>query len=913
MAKKQIDNSNVENQKGIITFPLDELMGDRFGRYAKYIIQERALPDARDGLKPVQRRILYAMNELNLTSEKPYKKSARVVGEVIGKYHPHGDTSIYDAMVRMSQWWKLGMPLIDMQGNNGSIDGDSAAAMRYTETRLARISDFLLDDLNKNTVAFAPNFDDSENEPTVLPAYFPNILVNGSTGIAAGYATNMPPHNLGEIIDATIKLIRTPNTRVDTILDIVKGPDFPTGGIVQGRNGIKDAFQTGKGKVIINSKWREEHNNIIIDEIPYEVVKQDLVKKIGDVIDANPGLGILEVRDETDRNGLRISIDLSDKANLDTVRKFLFKSTPLSVSYNYNNVAIVDLQPKQLGIIDLIQAYINHYKQVFTFKTQFDLNKAEKRLEIVLGLIKAMDILNQVIRTIRKSTNRIDAIENLVREFTFTQPQAVAIVDMRLYRLTSTDIVKLENEKNDLLITITSLKEILNSEVVLDETIVKRLKEVKKNFPTPRRSVIENEIENLDVEQKAVLVEKSFDLWISKDGYLKAIESNLISRNDPLVFGRKPNDIWIASGVVSNLSNLLLITNKGTYYSIPLYKLAMSRWRDIGLHVNTIATMDPNEHLVSAFVVNGFESATQQILITSKNGNIKRTPIKDLETKTFLKAFRVMKIDASDEIVSCELVGSKTYTVGILTKNGYGVCYNIEDVPIQGTNSKGVKAANLNKDEIVAGLALSKNDSIVFLTEKDGIKKLRQESLPVYTRPKRGVRLLPERKRGSENIIFAAKFSPNDESIIKVIDKDDTYHETNISKYHHVELKSVTGDFEISNIIVASLERFNITTPNDISPPSLTANDDVEGYISKAQIREKQELNKTKVSSKVVVSKDMKEESAKRLHSISSGLGDLLDDISSALNNIGANKKKEEAHKEKKEEIQLDLSDLFDD
>ncbi|PPE05643.1 DNA topoisomerase IV subunit A [Mesoplasma corruscae] len=911
MAKKLIDNSNVENQKGIISFPLDELMGDRFGRYAKYIIQERALPDARDGLKPVQRRILYAMNELGLTSEKAYKKSARVVGEVIGKYHPHGDTSIYDALVRMSQWWKLNMPLIDMQGNNGSIDGDSAAAMRYTETRLEKISDLLLDDLNKNTVAFAPNFDDSEKEPTVLPAYFPNILVNGSTGIAAGYATNMPPHNLGEIIDATVKLIRTPNTRIETILDVVKGPDFPTGGIVQGRNGIKDAFETGKGKVIINSKWHEEKNNIIIDEIPYEVVKQDLVKKIGDVIDANPGLGILEVRDETDRNGLRIAIDLSDKANIDTVRKFLFKSTPLSVSYNYNNVAIVDLQPKQLNIVALLQAYINHYKQVFTYKTQFDLNKAEKRLEIVLGLIKAMDILDQVIRVIRKSNNRIDAIENLINEFAFTQPQSQAIVDMRLYRLTSTDVVKLENEKNELLDNIKLLKEILNSSEVLDETIVARLKEVKKQFAIPRRSIVENDVENLDVEAKEVLVEKTFDLWVSRDGYLKAIESNLISRNDPLLFGRKPNDIWISSGVVSNLSHLLLITNKGTYYSIPLYKLAMNKWKEIGVHVNTIATMDPSEYLISSFIVNGFDQATQQILITSKNGNIKRTPIKDLETKIFTKAFRIMKTLNDDEIVSAQLVGSKTQIVGIITKKGYGVCYNIEDVPVQGTNSKGVKAANLNADdEIVSGLSLNLNDSIVFLTEKDGIKKLRSNILPVYTRPKRGVRILPERKRGTEDIIYVAKFSSNEEVIIKAIDKKDAYHEANISKYHHVELTSVTGDFEIKDILHASFQNFNISINNDIPPSSLSASDDNEGYVSKAQIREKQEFNKTKASSKVVISKTNKEESAQRIHSLSSGLGDLLGDISSLLDNVGANKPKDK--KEKVKDIQLELDDLFD-
>ncbi|ATQ35470.1 DNA topoisomerase IV subunit A [Mesoplasma entomophilum] len=908
MAKK-IDNSNIESEKGIISYALEDLMGERFGRYAKYIIQERALPDARDGLKPVQRRILYAMNELNLTYDKPYKKSARVVGEVIGKYHPHGDTSIYDAMVRMSQWWKLGMPLIDMQGNNGSIDGDSAAAMRYTETRLAKISDLMLDDLNKNTVKFAPNFDDSEKEPTVLPSYFPNILVNGSTGIAAGYATNMPPHNLGEIIDATIKLIRTPNTRIDTILEIVKGPDFPTGGTVQGRNGIKDAFTTGKGKVIVNSKWHEEDNNIIIDEIPYEVVKQDLVKKIGDVIDANPGLGILEVRDETDRNGLRIAIDLSDKANLDTVRKFLFKSTPLSISYNYNNVAIVDLQPKQLGIIELIHAYIAHYKEVFTFRTQFDLNKAEKRLEIILGLIKAMSILDQVISVIRSSTNRSDAIENLVSKFIFSQPQAAAIVDMRLYRLTSTDVVKLQNEKEELDVNIAKLKAILNSEEVMDNEIINRLREVKKQFQTPRRSTVEDSIENLDVEQKEVLVEHEYNLWISKDGYLKAIESKLISKNDPAVFGRKPNDMWIAAGEVSNLQHLILITNKGTYYSIPLYKLPMSKWRDMGVHVNTIATMDPSEHIVSAFVVKDFAEALQQILITSKNGNIKRIPVKDLETKIFTRAFRIMKLDAADEIVSASLITSKTRTCGIITRNGYGVRYHIEDIPVQGTNSKGVKAANLKEDYIVAGLGLTSEDTIMYLTEKDGVKKFRNEDLPIYIRPKRGVRVLPERKRGTEYITFVFNFNANEENIIKTIDTQDMYQEVNVNKYRHIELTSVTGDFDIKDVAFASLSEINKVKPNDMPPGALNADDDAEGYVSKEEIRARQEANKGKVSAKVVVSKNVKEESEKRIQSLTGGLSDLLGDISSVLGTPSKPKPK----KEVKDEFQLDLSELLEE
>ncbi|AUF83550.1 DNA topoisomerase IV subunit A [Mesoplasma syrphidae] len=914
MAKKTIDNSNVENEKGIVVYPLEDLMGDRFGRYAKYIIQERALPDVRDGLKPVQRRILYAMGDLNLTSDKAYKKSARIVGEVIGKYHPHGDTSIYDAMVRMSQTWKLGMPLIDMQGNNGSIDGDSAAAMRYTETRLAKISNLMLEDLEKNTVMFAPNFDDSEKEPTVLPSYFPNILTNGATGIAAGYATNMPPHNLGEIIDATIRLIKTPNTRLDSILEIVKGPDFPTGGVVQGREGVRDAFATGKGKVIINSKWHEENGNIIIDEIPYEVVKQDLVRKIGEVIDNNPGLGIQEIRDETDRTGLRIAIDLSDKANVETVRKFLFKNTPLSISFNYNNVVIVDKQPQQLGIIEIIKAYIVHYKEVFTRRTQFDVNKAKTRLELVLGLIKAMSILDQIIVAIRASTNRSDAISNLVDQFDFSQPQATAIVDMRLHRLTSTDIVKLHEEKASLETLIKHLDEILNSEEVLDTEIISRLKEVKKNFAIPRRSEMTDIVESLEVEFKDTLVEKEFTLWVSKDGYLKAVDNAIVAKNDLATFGRKPNDLWITSTKVSNLEHLLLISNVGTYYSIPLYKLPMSKWKDMGVHINTVATMDGNEEIVSAFVIKNFEQATQQILLTTKLGMIKRTPIVDLETKIFTRAFKCMKLSDNDQIVSASLVTSKTRTCAIITRNGFGVRYHIEDIPVQGTNSKGVKASNLKDDVIVSGKPLENDDAIMFITDKDSMKKVAQAEVPIYIRPKRGARLFPERKRGVEYISYG--FSVNATDTIKILDQNDEYNQISVAKAKFLDLASTTADTGIDQIVAANLEKAYQVTNGDLPPESTNNSNEGEEYVSKAEIRAKHDANKGKVTDKVVVTKTIKEQGKEKAAEIKgTDLSDLLGDISSILGNVTTPKttKTKKPKTEDIDKIQLNFDDLFDE
>ncbi|PPE05122.1 DNA topoisomerase IV subunit A [Williamsoniiplasma lucivorax] len=922
MAKKKIDNSNIENEKGIISLPLEELMGDRFGRYAKYIIQERALPDVRDGLKPVQRRILYAMGDLGLWFDKPYKKSARVVGEVIGKYHPHGDSSIYEAMVRMSQTWKLNMPLIDMQGNNGSIDGDGAAAMRYTEARLAKIAGLLLQDLDKQTVTFAPNFDDSEKEPTVLPAYFPNILTNGSTGIAAGYATNMPPHNLGEIIEAIIALIKTPGTRIDTILAIIKGPDFPTGGIAQGMDGIRDAFITGKGKVILNSKWHEEHGNIVIDEIPYEVVKQDLVRKIGDVIDNNQGLGIREVRDETDRQGLRIVIELADNANVQTVRKFLFKNTPLSVSYNYNNVVIVDKQPKQLGIIPILWAYLEHYKEVTLLKSKFDLNKAEKRIEIVDGLIKVMSVLDEVIAIIRASINRADAIQNLVKsEIGFTEAQATAIVDMRLYRLTSTDIVKLNEEKASLTTQIAYLKLIMNNEDELNKAMIQGLREVKKDYAIPRRTEIVEIVENLEVEFKDTLVEKQFHLWVSKDGYIKAIENNLIAKNEMNTFGRKPNDMWITNAQVSNLDHLLLISNVGTYYSIPLYKVNMSKWREMGMHINTLATMDGNEEIISAFIVSDFAQSTQQILLTTKNGMIKRTPIYDLETKLFTRAFKLMKLVDDDAIVSASLVSSKTRRVVIITQKGYGVRYNIEDVPVQGTSSKGVKAANLKDDFIVAGKPLEDEDDVMILTDRDNYKRLDQNEIAIFLRPKRGMRLFPERKRGQENILVG--FVVNNNDVVHILDENDDYKELIINDIRRQMVTSETHDSPIKGIVNASLEKDYIVTNGDVPPESSSSIEDGEAYVSKAAKKAKnqeiREANRGKVTAKITISKDEKAEAEQKINAELPSLSSMLGDISSVLGNFTPQKPKEKPKPKpaKKDDetknVQLDFDDLFDD
>ena len=419
-------------------YALEEIMGERFGRYAKEIITDRAIPDVRDGLKPVQRRILYGMYKGKNTYDNKYRKSARAVGDIMGKYHPHGDSSIYDAMVRMSQDWKMLTPYIDMHGNNGSMDGDGAAAMRYTEVRLSKIAGEMLKDIEKDTVEMAPNYDDTEEEPTVLPCRFPNLLVNGTTGISAGYATDIPPHNLGEIIDATVLRIDKPKCTLDEVLEIVQGPDFPTGGVVEGKDGIREAFETGKGKIVIKSKYNINNekgkNQIIITEIPYEVNKAALVKRINDIRIEKKIEGIVEVIDSSSRGELIITIDLKKEADTNLIVNYLLKNTDMQISYSYNMIAIVNKRPMQVGILDIIDAYIVHQKEVITRRSRFDLDHAKARFHIVEGLIKAISILDDVIRVIRASKNRADATENLVKEFGFTFEQADAIVRLQLYR-----------------------------------------------------------------------------------------------------------------------------------------------------------------------------------------------------------------------------------------------------------------------------------------------------------------------------------------------------------------------------------------------------------------------------------------------------------------------------------------------
>ena len=728
-----------------IVMNLETIMGDRFGKYSKYIIQDRALPDVRDGLKPVQRRILYSMNKEGNVASKPYRKSAKTVGNVIGNYHPHGDTSVYDAMVRLSQEWKIRAPLIDMQGNNGSIDNDPAAAMRYTEARLSPIASELLKDLDKETVLMSLNFDDTEYEPTVLPAAYPNLLVNGATGISAGYATDIPPHNLGEVIDATIHRIQYPHCQLETIMDIIKGPDFPTGAIVEGIEGIKNAFQSGKGKVIVRAKTKiveqKNINQIIVTEIPYEVNKAELVRKI-DEIRFNKNIdGIIEVRDESDREGLRIAIDLKKTVNAQNTLNYLFKNTDLQKNYNYNMVAIHDKRPELMGIIAILDGYIDHQIDVVTRSTLFDLKKAKGRLHIVDGLIKAISLLDEVVKTIRSSRDKSDAKNNLILQYGFSEKQAEAIVMLQLYRLTNTDIVSLENEKKELDEKIISLNKILDSDEVLRRVIIDRLKDIKRKYPMPRLTQVQKEVSDIKIDEKAMIISEDINVSVTRDGYIKRISDRSIKASQDIPFGKKEDDSLIALLKANTVQHLLLFTNKGHYLFVPLHKVEEFKWKDIGKHISYLIKITADEKIVSVILVKDF-SLPLYILISTKNGQIKRTLLKDFEIQRYTKAVKCMSLKGNDEVVCAQLTDNQQ-GIFIATQAGYGAVYSEQEVSVIGVKAAGIKALNLKNDIIVSVSCFDPQSllSVIILNTDGQIKRLKITDIPACKRTNKGTTL----------------------------------------------------------------------------------------------------------------------------------------------------------------------------
>ena len=731
----------------IYNYSLEEIMGLSFGRYSKYIIQDRAIPDVRDGLKPVQRRILYGMYREHNTYDKSYRKSAKTVGSIMGNYHPHGDSSIYEAMVRMSQWWKQNTPYIDMQGNNGSIDGDSPAAMRYTEARLSKISNELLKDIDKDTVAWAPNFDDTELEPTVLPSKFPNLLVNGTTGISAGYATNIPPHNLGEVIDATIKRIDSPNCRLETILEIIKGPDFPTGGVIYEAEGINKAFTTGKGKVVVRAKVDIQKikgkTNIIVTEIPFDVFKSNITRKIDEIRIDKKIEGIVEVRDETDKEGLRIVIELKQGANTDLILNYLYKNTELQTTYNYNMIAIVNRRPRLLGIMDILDAHLVHYKEVVLKRTAFDLAHAKKRLHIVEGLIKAISILDEVIRVIRASKNKSDAKDNLVKEFGFTPEQAEAIVILQLYRLTNTDVTTLEEELHNLNIIISALSRIINEEEELKRVMKDELRAIKKEYATARKTVITNEEAIIKIDEKDMIPNEEVVVLITKDGYVKRTSKRGYNANteDPLL---KEGDYIIGLFKQNTIDTLLVFTNLGNYLFLPVHEIPDIKWKMLGKHISNIVKLSENEEVISAIPIKDF-NIDVDIAIASKNGMIKRTSLKDFKVSRYSKPINCMKLKDDDKVINAFVVNYKD--VFVATENGYSLWFDIEEVPVSGIKSGGVKAINLRDDFVVSTFVFDKSlEYVTIFTSNRTAKRVRLEEFEKSSRARRGLVLLREVK-----------------------------------------------------------------------------------------------------------------------------------------------------------------------
>ena len=753
--------------KRIQDYALEEIMGDRFGKYAKEIILDRAIPDVRDGLKPVQRRILYAMYKAGNTSDKGYIKCAATVGDVLGKFHPHGDSSVYDAMVRMSQWWKQNHILVDIHGNNGSMDGDGPAAYRYTEARLAKISNELLKDLDKETVSWALNFDDRFLEPTVLPAKFPNLLVNGANGISAGYATNIPPHNLGEIIEATIKRIDSPSCRLETILEIVKGPDFPTGGIVEGKDGIISAFTKGTGKVIVRAKteFKKEKGKeqIIISEIPFDVNKAALVSKIDSIRIDKKVEGISEVRDETDREGLQIAIDLKTGANKELILNYLFKNTDLQISYNYNMVSIVNRSPKVLGILEILDAYIDHYKDIIIKRTTFELKTYEKEFNIVSGLMKAISILDEVIKVIRGSKNKADAKENLVNKFDFNIEQAEAIVTLQLYRLTNTDIVVLKERVEELQKLIERCHEILSDEGVLKSLMKSELREVKKNYAVPRKTEIKDEITEIKVDLKDMIPKEDVIVVVTNDGYIKKVPmKSFKAATDETTL--KPGDFVRNMFELNTRDYILSFTSLGNYLFIPVHTITECKWKDLGKHISNLIMIKENERIINSFI---FEKGTSLVL-TSKEGMIKKVRMEEFEVSRCSKPMTAIKLKDNDELISVQKEGKKTL---ILTDNNYYLLFETGEIPEVGPKASGVKGYPIKDNNVISSSQINDSDEYInIFTNLNTAKRVKLSELVELTRNKKGKEIIKKNKTKDYRVISAFTSNVRTINVIKTND-----------------------------------------------------------------------------------------------------------------------------------------------
>ncbi|MDQ7895504.1 DNA topoisomerase IV subunit A [Lactiplantibacillus plantarum] len=792
-------------QPKIQELTLEDVMGDRFGRYSKYIIQERALPDIRDGLKPVQRRILYAMNQDGNTFDKAFRKSAKSVGNVMGNFHPHGDSSIYEAMVRLSQDWKLREPLIEMHGNNGSMDGDPAAAMRYTEARLSKIAGEMLQDIDKKTVDMVLNFDDTEYEPTVLPARFPNLLVNGATGISAGYATEIPPHNLSEVIDAILFLMNHPKATLEDLMDFVKGPDFPTGGIIQGLAGIKQAYETGRGRIVVRSRTKivplkGNKSQIEVSEIPYEVNKAQLVKKIDEIRILKKIEGIAEVRDESDRQGLSVVIELKRDVNAEGILTYLLKNTDLQITYNFNMVAIYHQRPEHVGLKTILTAYLEHQRDVVTRRTQFNLQKAMDRQHIVQGLIKAMSILDQVIKTIRGSKDKKNAKQNLVSQFDFSEIQAEAIVTMQLYRLTNTDVTQLEKESAELAKAIATYQLILAEPKELDKVLRRELKAVQKAYPTSRLTEIQNEIQELKVKTEVVIPQEDVIVMISHDGYIKRTSLRSYSASEPNDNGLKDEDYPIYLAKNSTLDHLMMFTNMGHLIYRPIYEIADAKWKDTGEHISQTIGLAENERITWVYSFENLK-ATGKFLVATSDGYIKQTAFADYTPgrtyKTRASQFIKMKSDDATVVTVEYLPAAPTGTLILITQHGYGLRYDLSEVPTIGAKAVGVKSMDLRDDAIVRATIAADDDLIAMITQRGSFKKMKVADLPVTSRARRGVQVLRELKNNPHRVADYVLVASDANGVALDVLTDRGKHHSILNDDHPTSARYSNGSFVV--------------------------------------------------------------------------------------------------------------------
>ena len=788
---------------------LEDVIGDRFGRYSKYVIQDRAIPDVRDGLKPVQRRILYAMYKEGNTFDKNYRKSAKTVGNVIGNYHPHGESSIYGAMVRLGQDWKMREELILIHGNKGSVDGDPAAAMRYTEAKLAEISGELLRDLNKNTVPFIDNFDDTEKEPSVLPAKFPNILVNGATGISAGYATDIPPHNLSEVIDATLKIIDKPSVTVDELMNFVKGPDFPTGGIIQGKNELKKAYTNGKGRIVVRSVVNKEETRgnkvlIVITEIPFEVNKANLVKKMDEIRADRKVDGIIEVRDETDREGLRIVVEARKDANIDAIINYFYKKTDLQVSYNFNMVAISDRAPKRMGLKDILEAYIKHQETVITNRSKYELDHAKKRMHIIEGLIKALSILDEVIKTIRESANKRNAKENLMERFNFTEAQAEAIVMLQLYRLTNTDVVELETEQSELEFQINQLQEILADDKKLKNVIKSELRAIKKKYASERLTQVEDEIENIEISKEELIAKEDTIVSLTKEGYVKRTSLRSYNASNPDELGRREGDYVLFSGPSNTLEQLMIFTNYGNYMIIPVHDLQDIRWKDMGQHLSSRFNLKHGEAPIYATTLESFNQ-DQTVVLTTKAGQVKQTALKEFEATRISRPIVNMKLKKDDEVIAVSITDQTDASLLFITAKGLSLKYPLAEVSQTGLKSQGVRAMNVKAgDHLVLGQVIPEAGNLITVSNRGAVKRTKLDVFDIGARAQVGTMLYKDIKSKPHIIVAASVMNEGLDQEITLL--SDTSIETIRANEVRLSGKYSNGSFVVDEDTFGKIE-----------------------------------------------------------------------------------------------------------